>query len=252
MSTSGTAHSGPPSQMLVSVCPIFCFSSASNASFQTLASDAGRVRRAEEVVSGLGVPLETVERHAHSLHEVGAAYLSCAGKSIFEFRGRNPFQFDDPPFEVRRRYGLQPQAPLHPVHGNRLSRSPEHQRHSARRPDCAQVDRTRFLVRPSEFDPPQQIAFPLHTEQFVGQFRREIEVEVRDLVAEFDPTRFVLVPEPGSVLPARYRGIPQAARRLTKIRILVDYLLFFPQRVCIDFRAVGNDVLDDGIAVFGL
>ena len=50
----------------MSVCPIFFFSSDSNASFQTLASDAGMALGAlEEDVRGLGVPLETVERHAH-------------------------------------------------------------------------------------------------------------------------------------------------------------------------------------------
>jgi hypothetical protein len=55
MRTSGTAHAGPPAETVVSVCPISFFSSTSNASFQSLASDAGivwaRLKRWSAVVA---------------------------------------------------------------------------------------------------------------------------------------------------------------------------------------------------------
>ena len=62
---------------------------------------------------------------------------------------------------------------------NRISAASGYSWHSTRRPDLAEVVRRRFVVSLSEIDAAQQIALP-RTEQFVGQFRREIEVEIPD------------------------------------------------------------------------
>src|SRR5208282_4565018 len=165
--------------------------------FKRFLPDFGFRRRqgsgtAEEVLRGLAVPFQAVECRAHAIHEVGAAYLSCAGKSIFEFLADDPLEFHDPLFEVRWRYGLQttPRR-LTRLHGNR--RTTRKQWHTAWRPDVAEVVRRPFLVLLSEMDAHQRIALPLRAEQLVGQFRREIEVEVRDLILEFDAARFALV-----------------------------------------------------------
>ena len=103
--------------------------------------------------------------------------------------------------------------------------------------------RRRFLVLLGEMDADQRIALPVRAEQFVGQFRREIDVEVRNPVAELDAAGLVLVLGLDSVLVARYCRIPQAARALTKTVIFEDDFLFLPLWVFVDRGAVGIDVL---------
>ena len=101
-------------------------------------------------------------------------------------------------------------------------------------------------------DAGEQIASPVRAEQFVGQLGGEIEIEARDLVLDSTPPGWFLFSDEEAFLSARYRGIPDAARCLTKIIILVDDSLFLPRRVFIHLRAVGSHVLDDGVAVLGL
>ena len=100
--------------------------------------------------------------------------------------------------------------------------------------------RRRFVVSLSEIDAAQQIPLLPRTEQFVGQFRREIEVEIPDFVVEFDATRLVFVRDrtrSSNVIPWDTRCRPASGgNRHTSRR---SY--FLSQRVIIDLTGEENE-----------
>src|SRR5262249_44138159 len=108
----------------------------------------------EEVVRGLGVPLDIVERHTDSRNEVRAACLFC--KPPIELLVHDPFQLDEPLVEGFFGGCQWPRRLPPKVHGNRGCRSPKGQWHSTRRLDLAEVVRRGFVVSLSEVDAAQE------------------------------------------------------------------------------------------------